>query len=816
MASNLERIGDTNFLQMLRNSSYDNSYEYSRCRTNTMSSVSNDLYYTTEKTVVSEGCFLPVYVNFDEPEIDEMEDSSEKSKSADFKLESIVSGIKSAASPYREEFMARYNIDEETMELVESWLASYNPEADNEFEKVILDMQGMSETEWANMDDDMKQKYAATIALYAYAGYAVEHGDASTEGIETYQNICGDITESLYKVEWGNEENGFNNANVTLNTELVSLFSDSLKALGAEDSLSENILTKLKNDTNEYYEFLEYNDVSGFNVNINYTEEGLVEVTVGDTNLEHGDEVHSFLAFGKDKATSLYSDIRNDADNPDKHGLTEEELIGMIMSVENKNDMQIMENILSSDMHFEINGQSAFCIDYDKNNGEGFYDKDISDNFSIALASMGTLMLYHGATTSYEEYMDAALIASYGDINSHNIVLDICTGAGLYADVCAVAVFNDEEGGDNDTELERMLNAANANYGAWGQLYINTKYETQTNPNGPKEEDYVDFHCMNLKYDYNTGEIAFDVYCDYKYPVIAGMSGGVTQYEQVEDRKFMFRASSEMYIGELSSDQKLESEQQKLKEELERKREGLVFDTVVGLVGDANPIVGDVLSSMKDLADGEKYDATGDTTCDIIGKVFEDNVPLCHGASSLNTVIGAFFGNDKIGKQYDEKYEKTLNLQKLLMGYSYNKGARAVGIYNYDMIRIYQNWNEKGISSIFEGINNEDVYELIIQDGRINVNSVTIIAETLLDKDENYFIHDDGTAYNYTEVMNELKSAGYLEEEINAAMEYFILGENADQSIYDSFMDIPFDFRHACADAISLNSELGMDVYSAL
>ena len=54
MGSNLERIGDTNFLQMLKSSSYDNSYDYSTCRTNTVSSVSNNLYCTTDRTVVSE------------------------------------------------------------------------------------------------------------------------------------------------------------------------------------------------------------------------------------------------------------------------------------------------------------------------------------------------------------------------------------------------------------------------------------------------------------------------------------------------------------------------------------------------------------------------------------------------------------------------------------------------------------------------------------------------------------------------------------------------------------------------------------------
>ena len=219
---------------------------------------------------------------------------------------------------------------------------------------------------------------------------------------------------------------------------------------------------------------------------------------------------------------------------------------------------------------------------------------------------------------------------------------------------------------------------------------------------------------------------------------------------------------------------------------------------------------------MKAIGEGDVDEVNGDTTSDIIGEVFEDKEMLCNGVSSLNKIIDGYLGYRELNEEYEKAYGKTIDLQKISMGYSYNSGTGTVGLYNYEMIRLYRRWNDQGISSIYKSVDNNRVYNEIISKGEINKDALVTITKTLLNIGDNELKNPNGSSYTKEQIYGLLNDEGYTDEEINAAMEYLIKGKNGEQTIYDSIYDIPFEIKYACVTAINKNSGLDDTIFYEL
>ncbi len=694
--------------------------------------------------------------------------------------------------------MRRYHIDEETMTQIENMVAEYDPNGENGFEAILIEMQSMSPSEWEKMPYEKKQEYIAAVSLYMFSGYMVEHGDEDSANIETYQGICGDFTACMYQTDSSVEGAMGAVTTYSLNKELVSMTIRTLGTIGGDDTLAMNAMGKIMSDTNKYQQYEDLAFISEFHVTYDYDESGFVEVSV-----QSADDKHNLLAIGHDMASAHYYSVTMSVDGESNHGLTSNQTIGMIMSVENLNDLQMMDNILMSDQEFNVNGNNAFDIDYNNGGANSHYSPYISDSFSVGLASMGTFMLYNNSQTSinsYQSYMNAVLSASLDEPGNHNLLLDISSSAGIYVDNCVLAVYADEEGGDNDAELEAMLNAANANYGAWADVYSSMPVEAAGSGQGPKPMEYESFDCQNISYDSTTGVLSLDINYTYLHPTVSGMSGGNPTYGSAESTETV-HISSQVYTGSDAMSHKLESQQVELREEIERKKNELAADSVIELIAMGNPLVGDILNGVMGIGRSDISDAVN-VSADSFEDVFSSEA-VRNGAEGIGHLLGDILEYSNIQAEYDLENAKIEDLQKLLLCYSYNSGSNTIGLYDYNMIRLMQRWNKEGIQALDGYSGNDKVYQSIVTEGgdSLTYEATEYLAKTLLniDPDEN-IVNAKGEVLEsekdiYAYLNDEL---GYSKDEILSAMTYMISGENCGQTAYSSVSDIPFELRYAC------------------
>ncbi len=727
----------------------------------------------------------------------------------------------------REEFMERYNIDEATMERVEQMYEECKNGDTSCIDK--LDKYQNGKKDFSKLTPAEVQELTDLAVLYTWSGYVLEHKQGDEAELDTHKQICGKFTEKLYSVKALDPEieaaaiaNGDTSNVVYISSadhELIGALKVVNGSLGATDTLTYNILTKVENDATQY--IVQHPDsnnyVKNVLVDVDYDESGFASVLIQD-GYGSDEPAHrtQFLVTGKDYAKEYYEKTRDSVSNNCDHGITYNEYVGMYQAVESLSDLALLDNIVKSDKQFKINGENALDVDFVSCHRDNvYYDPYISDEFSVVLAQMGSSMLYRNKTDDYQMFVNAALSQKYDGKNSdHDLMLDIASGAGIYANACAINVLDDEIGGGNDQELKENLNAANANYGVFANLDIREEFDET--PSIFEKRKFSNFKVGEIGYNANTGKIHFSVEYDMEEGLrdwTKGIVGGLaTDAATTMHTGMSIQFNSEILAGNLATIQREEYHQSKLKEELDRKQKELVVDSVIELTGNINPLlkcglaVGkDVLNASDTMESSASLVQEGFKTLSNDSKLYD--IPTSSGLtifSALNNYIEAV-------EDYNENMAYSTDTQKLQSFYSYNAGANSVGLSSYDNIRDIQNWEKNGVVEIASGpeMSNDEIYGAIYNDEQkgdydkavlktIVQNVCNVTDYNPLGEDQPLEKDTYKNAYQYIE-----DEAGYTKAEIDNAMEVVIYGHSSDSNAeYQAVTDIPFDLLNACMVAV--------------
>ncbi|RKM57750.1 hypothetical protein D6856_13930 [Butyrivibrio sp. XB500-5] len=704
-----------------------------------------------------------------------------------------VQAAKTAAyNALRAQFMSVYNIDEETMAQVEELIEKYEA-GDPAVVTMLQKYHNKSESDWKNLSEEEYKEFAALTVLYAFSGYMVEKGANGGEGFETYNKICAQMTSQLYAVNTDNDEDKlFNDA--SLDYQLVYYMKAAMASMGASDCLSYNIMTKVEGDTNTY----RVNNPDYYDKNVDvyfyYDENGFVSVNIQDSYFMNGsspEHVNHFLATGKEHAADYIESLREGCSDYSNHGMTDDQLAGMFQAVSNPNDFKIMSNIVTSDSDFLNNGNNAFDIEYWEDYTNDFtYSKGISDTFSVALGQMPATMLNNLDTTNYNSFIGAVAEASMDSFGNHNILRDIASGAGVYADMCALNVMEDEQGDSNDYEIKTTLNSANATYGILSDLYGVLCDDTGTFQGAAS---YSNLDIKGLRYTPETGALEMDIEVDKDAGYFFWRD---TTREQVT-------LKSNLLSGGDGQNALQENIQQDLKEELARKKANLAVDTLIDLTGCINPALKSGLAVVKDVS--TQSDSTLHSVSllkDGLNQAGIKSDGLNRTFSGASTLLGALSKYNSMEKEYEDSMNKSRNAQKLNSFYNYNTGSETVGLYDYDTIRMVQNWNDNGIVEVIggnEGTNSRVYGSVVDSDNNIELDALRIIATDVYDKKHNFDKASADTIYE------ELEDIGYQKEDIENAVNVIVYG-HCEEGNYNDITDIPFDLQNACLDAIVQNN----------
>ena len=237
----------------------------------------------------------------------------------------------------RQEFMEQYNVSEEVMNQVDEWIEAYDPTGANGYEDYLDALQHMTIDEIAKsiIDDTTgteANKLAALTTLYVFAGYALENKNVSDEEKVKYKDICENITGMLYHPD-GKEI--WKDGNATANKPLIKLLKSQAQAMGAETSLSYNIMNKIQDDDTTYY-YLEYNQKVVYpRVSIEEDLDGFFKIHVEDgydTSIpEYVDKIpqnqRNFLAIGRANAISFLNSSKTSVS--EWHGATTDEMLAL-------------------------------------------------------------------------------------------------------------------------------------------------------------------------------------------------------------------------------------------------------------------------------------------------------------------------------------------------------------------------------------------------------------------------------------------------------------------------------------------------------
>ncbi len=734
-------------------------------------------------------------------------------KEANISSQSTMNFIR--AFSLRQHFMSVYHIDEETMAQVEEWIEKYE-NGDPEVVTIIKKYQNKSAEEWKKIltdesKEEERKEFTALAALFIICGDQVEQNSNDKTSREIFELMIS----NLYSVKNRNEDDFFSDA--TLDVPFVTYLKVAMGSLGASDSVSYNIATKILGDDNSYRVYNQGGDKADVHAYIYYEENGFVGVHIQDCQLTNAESAYQFIATGKEHAKEFIGDLREENPGYSNHGMTDDELSGMFQSVKTANDMNIMKNIIISDSDFKINGDNAFDIEYMEDRGGNWdYENGISSTFSVSLGQMNTILLKRGKKENFNTYESFIEAISDSSINSagtnHNIMRDIATGAGVYVDSCAIAVLEDEEGGDNDAELKEELDAANAGYGAMSELYGRFKEDELFYQGGAT---YSDVDISNITYsEGDDGQIHL------KFDMSYDKETGFLFWRE----KNGVNDSFDIYLGEgdIALKEQQEGIQQDLKSEMERKKAELVVDTVIDLAGGVNPLLKDGLNIAKDVSTAGNIPLHSATLVkDEMKDIFKgDKYKHLHtGTSFGTTMLGAFSKYDDIVREYEKAKEQSNSVQKLNSFYSYNSGSKTVGLYNYDIIREVQKWDKNGVVEIVGGDEgtNDRIYNELVTDGAINNSVLQTIAVDVTDEEHTFdYLLKDGddsaAAKNaYTEIA---EKTGYTQENIEEALKVMIYGQNDENATYRCITDIPFELQDACMHAISKHGT-DSDIYAA-
>ena len=701
------------------------------------------------------------------------------------------------------QFSSLYSIDQETMDIIADYIENYDAK-DPQVIKKLKEYQNLSADEWENLSDEQYKEFTALTALYVLSAQVVEQGDTTVPNYDTYFDICKQMTSNMYSIKPLDE--GSEYVEASADPAMIFSMKTAMESMGMSDSLAYNIATKVENDSNSYlvYDSQYQPNPKDVRVYITYDESGFVSVDIEDSYVtDYPLHTNQFLATSRDHASEHMQSQREGISNYSNHGMTDEELIGMYQSVENPNDLQIMDNIIKSDADFNVDGKNAFDIDYWEYDTSYTwnYSRGVSDPYSVALAQMGATMLYKNDTESYKKYLNAALQSSVNG-SDHNIMLDIASGAGVYADTCSLAVVNDtpdHAGGGNDYTLHMQLNAANANFGAFSQMYEKFDYDT----------DYSNVNFGNITYDDLTGDINFNITAD------SDKTSWFFFHDKEEGKTFTIDSTIES--GKEAIDDYAEGKQAELKKELQRKRDELVVDTVIDLTGCINPYLKDGIYFVKDAAaDKDVSLRSANLVKDGIQAACKDSKKFNRGVSGVVTIFGAISKYNSMMADYEKAKENYNNIEKLDLFYNYNTGAGAVGLYDYQTIRKIQEWNDNGIVEILGEnceMTNEQIYSSLMQNGALKNDVLETIASDLCDQSFDELNNNpsaDVIADTYATIADE---SGYTKEEIYNAINVLVYGQSATGE-YHVVTDIPFELQHACLDALK-DGGSDINVYSA-
>ena len=710
----------------------------------------------------------------------------------------------------REEFMGRYHVDEGTMTRVEQMVSDYEG-GDKGCIDAFSNYQNLSDKDWSNLakNGDLSE-FTDLSVLNLWSGYMLEHAGGNANGVKVYEEIDEDIVGKMYS---------FNSSVCTVDKNLVSNMKEAYSSLGADDSLAYNILTKIEGDSRYYIVYDEMNQPTPTDpvVDIDYDESGFVSVLIHDSYYSGSSKPYNstrFLAAGTDYATEYFENLRSTADNAHNHGFSDSELIGMIQTVENPNDLRIMENIVRSDKDFKVDDKYAFYTNYWEENrnltdGDLFYSHGISDSFSVILGQMGTTMLVRDDYENYGSYVSALSEVSLE--TNHDVMKDVASGAGVYVYTCAERVCEDEIGGDNDAQLKKELDSANYNFGILSQ--VSSKLEEKYIL-GFKTADYSDVKVGDISINPESGEMHFALTRDVK-------SGPFNMFGKEDDP---IQISVGIKNGNIADEDRNNYLQGKLRDELDRKCRNIPLDSIIDLTGTFNPLLKDFYNVAKDVS-SEKYMTmkAADLVKDGIKKVDKDP-STTYGVTGVHTVLGAIFKYHDAYVEFKKGYAATEDDQKINLFYSFNNGSGTVGIYDYDRIREVQRWNETGLAGLVgdDSKSNDAIYDSIKNDYDNHRIALSIIGRALCDKDIECLGEDVAKGKNPQDVLNEgyLKiqedsNGKYTDTQIDNALRVLICGESKcnEDDAYKSVGDVPFDLLNACVRAISDPQLDGVNVY---
>ncbi|WP_034464214.1 hypothetical protein, partial [Butyrivibrio fibrisolvens] len=724
----------------------------------------------------------------------------EKKKQQNAQTNSTGQAIsKPKMTEYEEDFTSRYNVDDETMTVVENWIEDYRENGNTDYINAFQRYQNLSEEEWQNLSEEEYKEFTALAVLFAWAGYVVEHSSEGTTGYEVYREICEQCTAELYSRKSVTGESELEIA--TVDDALVSTMDTALTNLGASDSLAFNIVSKVKMDSNGYY----ITPQQGVIVQIADFEEGdYVTVSIKDSRIfdDIEQQTNEFLAIGRDNAALYFDNIRASASGYSNHSMTDDELIKMLQVVENPDDLRIMTNIAISDADYKINGDgNAFIIDYweDDTSNNWKYKKGISDLFSMALAQMGSTILYRQDLEGYRQLVNATVLSSINGSN-HNILLDMASGAGTYVDLCIAAILNDAEGDENDEELKKMLNAANANFGSFSMLYEKMA----------ENVTFSDIRISDIDYDENTGYIDYNIQADTKEGVwIFG--------ESQDDRDIQIH--SEIKSGNSAIVEREEDIQDDLKKELDRKRDSIIIDCVIDLIGCYNPVLKDAIQFTKaTMTSSNSTTNSMNIVRDGIKAMHADSKNFNLGYAAGTTLLGALSKYNTAVAAYNKAKKESTDTELLTTYFSYNKGSKTVGLYDYDSIRLLQNWDRRGIRAVAD-VNEYSLY-FSLREGSDGAEYSKAVVKTIgefLTDNVNFDSlgpNGNGDAGAGFELIK--KHTGYSENDIDCAIKLLTFGDRIcdEDDPYHEINDIPYDLMMACVHAITTNTDV--DLYRCL
>ncbi len=734
---------------------------------------------------------------------------------------STTGGTTSQYLKLRQELMDKYGVSEEIMQKIDTSLQGWQLYGQNDYEDILDKYSNMTDEELRDEianNPDAAEDLAYVAALYVYAASALESDSISEDDKEMYTNICEEITSAMYRMD---KEPGFmTDGQSSVNHELVSIMKKEAELMGATDSLAYNILTKVDSDSNTYYNDEYRGDPVKVHTHITQGEDGFFSVEIEDGFLARERITErTFLATSRDNAVRFLND--NKTANSAWHGVTTDETIALIMSAGNYNDVQIAKNIIASDGDYKLSdGKYAFDIEMRKNDVDEHYEDGLTDLFSISMAQYANDMLIYGNDDKYVQ-LASALMNSSGDANqSSEVLLDIASGAGALADLIATRVYDDPVGGGNDEDLKIALNAANASFGFFSQLY------TAVGSDGVSLSSTYnsDVGITDFSFDSQTGTISAKIAYDsttYYPSYVPSHSGycptGPMPSTVVKTREY-YDITSEIQTGTWSSTKGYsENRQRELKEALEKKEARIVVDSFVDIVGIANPTLKSALKIGVDVAFGSN------ATNDVIGlskdtstKLLEAIYPKgnfktygnCFGAGK--TILSGLISYQDAIDKYKKDMEESETVEKLAGFYSYNTGSHSVGIYDYDVIRAMQAWDNEGVSHFLDEDNNYYSDLVYSNDGSINPEVLKNIGVDLADTEHGLDFLTDETVdasdrledgYEYIEKYSNGK---YTQEQIETALDIMINGANNDMDKpYQTIMQIPYELLAACADAIN-------------